>query len=299
MNVTPTISKIAMLLSGICMGSVGFFITLLKGFPIHSIVFFRGLFGTLFLTILMLSTKSFSIPFISQSFKYHWKLLVVIAITNPLVILFYFLTIQISGSAFAAFLLYTSGIYLLLLITATKEEKISKLNYICFLLAVIGVSIIMEFWTGNLVSYGLLFGILSGLTLGLLIFSKKKIYNYRKKNNSSLIKTGNFDIFLTWFSTLSIIILFFPFGINDIFKITLGDLFISLLLDFVPTAFAFTLYNIGVKNDEGGNIVILSYSEIIVSVIINLFFFPAFSVFTIIGGALVILANIIILRFSK
>jgi len=299
MKVTPTVSKIAMLISGISMGSVGLFITLLKDYPIYSIIFFRGLFGTLFLTIFMLLSRSFSIRFISQCFKFHWKYLLLIAITNPLVILFYFLTIQISGSAFAAFLLYTSGVYLLLLLTITKEEKVSKLNYLCFLLAIIGVSIIMEFWTGTLLSYGLLFGLLSGLTLGILIFSKKKIYNSRKKTIPNLLNTGNFDIFLTWFSTLSLIIMFFPSGINEIFKFTLGDFSISLLLGFIPTAFAFTLYNIGVKKDQGGNIVILSYSEIIVSVIINLFFFPAFSVFTIIGGCLVILANLIILRFNK
>lgn len=299
MKATPAISKIAMLLSGICMGSVGLFITLLKTFPVYSIVFFRGLFGTLFLTIFMLYTKSFSIGFITQSFKFHWKYLLLILITNPLVILLYFLTIQISGSAFAAFLLYTNSIYLLLLLTLTREEKISKLNYLCFLLAIIGVSIIMEFWTGTLLSFGLVYGLLSGLTLGILIFSKKKIYNKRKKINSTQLNRGNFDIFLSWFSTLSLVILFFPSGINNLFKFSLDDLFISLLLGFIPTAFAFTLYNIGVKNDQGGNIVILSYSEIIVSVIINLFFFPSFSTFTIIGGSLVILANLIILKFDN
>ena len=299
MKVTPTISKIAMLVSGISMGTVGLFIILLEKYPIYSVVFFRGVFGTFFLTILMLLTKSFSFGFVSQSIKDYWKYLIIIAITNPLVILFYFMTIQLSGSAFAAFLLYTSGLYFLLLLTFTREEKISKLNYLCFILAIIGVSIIMEFWTGNLLSYGLIFGLFSGITLGILIFSKKKIYNQRKKMNLQLKTTGNFDIFLTWFSTLSLVIFFFPLGINDVFKLTLSDLLISLLLGFVPTAFAFTLYNIGVKNDKGGNIVILSYSEIIVSVVINFFFFPSLSIFTIIGGSLVLMANIIILRFDK
>ncbi|MFW9930836.1 MAG: DMT family transporter [Candidatus Thorarchaeota archaeon] len=299
MNATPTISKIAMLLSGICMGSVSLFIILLKNYPIYSIVFFRGLFGTFFLTIVMFLTKSFSINFIKESFKYHWKYLIIIAITNPLVILFYFMTIKISGSAFAVFLLYTSGLYLLLLLTFTREEKISKLNYVCFTLAIIGVFIIMEFWTGNILIYGLMFGLFSGFTLGILIFSKKKIYNHRKKIAFLLMKRGNFDILLTWFSTLFILILFSPYGFNALFNLTLSDLFISLSLGFIPTAFAFTLYNIGVKNDHAGNIIILSYSEIIVAVIINLFFFPTFSIFTIIGGCLVILANIIILRFDK
>jgi len=288
-----------MLISGISMGTVGIFIVLLNKYSIYSIVFFRGLFGTLFLTIVMILTKSISISFLYHSFKFHWKYLIIIAIINPLVILFYFLTIQLSGSAFAAFLLYTSGIYLLLFITLTREEKISKLNYICFLLAIIGIFIITEFWNGNFLSYGLIFGLLSGFSLGILIFSKKRIYNNRKRIHSTIIKDGNFDIFLTWFSTIFLAIFFFPFGIIDLITLNLFDLIISALLGFIPTAMAFTLYNIGVKNDSGGNIVILSYSEIIASIIINLFFFPSLSLFTIIGGSFVILANLLILKYDK
>jgi drug/metabolite transporter (DMT)-like permease len=299
LRVTPTISKISMLTSGICMGSVGLFITLLNGYSIYSIIFFRGLFGTIFLTILMIITKSFSISFISESFRRYWKYLLIVAITNPLVIFFYFWNIQLSGSAFAAFLLYTSGLFLLIFLTITKEEKISKLNYICFILAIIGVSIIMEFWTENFFSFGIIIGLLSGLNLGILIFSKKKIYNHRRKNQSVLRKEGNFDVLLTWWSTLFLIIIFFPMGFNDLFRFTLNDLLFSLLLGFFPTAFAFTLYNIGVKNDKGGNIIILSYSEIVVSVIVNLFFFPKLSIFTIIGGSFVLLANALVLKYSK
>ncbi|MCJ7647955.1 MAG: hypothetical protein MUP85_05035, partial [Candidatus Lokiarchaeota archaeon] len=105
----PTVSKISMFLSGIFMGNVGIFISLLSEYPIYSIVLFRGIFGATFLILFMAITKSFSIAFFKECFKMHWKNLIIIAITNPLVVFLYFWNITLTGYAFAAFLLYTSG----------------------------------------------------------------------------------------------------------------------------------------------------------------------------------------------
>ena len=51
-----------------------------------------------------------------------------------ILIFFYFMCITISGYAIAAFLLYTNGLFLLILLFLTKEEKIKHekdrmLNY--------------------------------------------------------------------------------------------------------------------------------------------------------------------------
>ncbi|MFX1496132.1 MAG: DMT family transporter [Promethearchaeota archaeon] len=296
---SPTISKISMFLSGIFMGNVGLFITFLSNFSIYTIVLLRGIFGTLFLTLFMLISKSLSKEFLKQSFKMHWKYLLLLGITNPLVILLYFLNISITGYAIAAFLLYTSGIFLLIILLMTKEEKISKINIICFILATIGVAIIMEFWNTNFLSIGIIFGILSGINLAILVYSKKKIYNYRLKKQQEIKLNGNFDIFLSWFSTLLLLFIFLPFGLLDLKKLTFIDIIICLLLGLIPTALAFTLYNVGVKSDKGGNIVILSYFEPIMATINTAIFLKNLSFFTIIGGALILTANIIILRFSK
>ncbi|MFW9770931.1 MAG: DMT family transporter [Candidatus Heimdallarchaeota archaeon] len=295
----PTISKISMLLSGIFMGNVGLFITFLSSFSIFTIVLLRGLFGTIYLTIFMLISKSLSRKFLKESFKTHWKYLILLSVTNPLVILLYFFNISVTGYAIAAFLLYTSGIFLLLLLIITKEEKISKINIISFILATIGVAIIMEFWNASFFSIGIILGILSGINLAILVYSKKKIYNYRMKNQQEIKLKGNFDIFLSWFSTLLLLLIFLPFGIADLIKLTFIDIFISMLLGLIPTALAFTLYNVGVKNDKGGNIVILSYFEPVMATINTAIFLRNLSFFTIIGGTLILIANILILRFSK
>jgi len=291
----PIISKISMLLSGIFMGNVGIFISLLSGYPIYSIVFFRGLFGTIFLILFMLLTKSFSFAFFKECFKTHWKYLIILAISNPLVVFLYFLNITLTGYAFAAFLLYTSGIFLLIFLVITRQEKVSKINFISFILAIVGISIIMEFWTGQILVLGIVVGILSGFCLGILIFSKKKIYKVRGKTDSN----GNFDVFLTLWSTLFLIFPFLPFSMADLFRITTIDLLIILMLGLIPTALAFTLYNVGVKKDKGGNIVILSYFEPVMATINTAIFLKTLSPFTIIGGLFVLSANYITLKYVK
>jgi len=291
----PTVSKISMFLSGIFMGNVGIFISLLSGYPIYSIVLFRGIFGAAFLIIFMLITRSFSITFFKECFKLHWKYLIILAIANPLVVFLYFLNITLTGYAFAAFLLYTSGVFLLIFLVLTKQDKVSKINFVSFILAIVGISVIMEFWTGQVLILGIVVGIFSGFCLGILIFSKKKIYKVRGKIKSN----GNFDAFLTLWSTLFLIFPFLPFGITDLFRITILDLIVILMLGLIPTALAFTLYNVGVKKDKGGNIIILSYFEPVMATINTAIFLKSLSIFTIIGGFFVLLANYITLRYSK
>jgi len=290
-----TFSKISMFLSGIFMGNVGIFISLLSGYPIYTIVLFRGIFGTAFLILFMIITRSFSITFFKECFKMHWKHLIILAISNPLVVFLYFFNITLTGYAFAAFLLYSSGVFLLIFLVITKEEKVSKINFISFILAIVGISIIMEFWTGQILILGIGVGILSGFCLGILIYSKKKIYKNRGKINSN----GNFDAFLTLWSTLFLIIPFLPLGITDLFRITNLDLVIIIMLGLIPTALAFTLYNVGVKKDKGGNIVILSYFEPVMATINAAIFLNNLSIFTIIGGFFVLSANIITLKYVK
>lgn len=298
-NTNPLVSKISMFISGICMGNVGLLVTFLSRYSVYTITLLRGIFGTLYLTLFMVIQKSFSKDFLKESFKFHWKLLFIIGIINPIVILLYFISITISGYSIAAFLLYTSGIYLLLLLIITKEEKVSKVNLISFSLAILGVAIIMEFWNGDLIIPGILVGVFSGLALTILVFSKKKIYNKRIQNQHNLKSEGNFDTFLAWWSTIFLILMFLPIGGSELLRLSLIDIILSLILGFFPTALAFTLYNVGVKNDTGGSIVILSYFEPVMATINTAIFLKNLSIFTVVGGGLILLANLIVFKYSR
>jgi len=230
----------------------------------------------------------------------HWKQLLSIGICYPLVIYFYFWNITLSGYAIAAFLLRLSGPFLLLLLFITKEDekKISKTILFSYFLALSGVIIIMEVWNGFIFLYTVIIGLISAFTFALHTFFKKKVYHKRKKYEFDEIIQGNVDLFLASWNCLTLIIFFFPFGVLDIFKLSLVDVSICLLLGLFPTALSFTLNNIGIKNDTDGNIFILSYIEPIVATINNAIFNQKLSIFTIIGGIIIIISNIIILKFS-
>jgi len=297
-KVSPSISKICMLLSAISMGSVGLFVTLLGNYQVYTIVLLRGIFGVFFLTLFMIKTHSFSREFFNESFKLHWKPLIISGIVYPFVIYFYFFSITIYGYAIAAFLLYTSGIFVIIFIIITKMEKVSKISIISFILALIGVAIIMEFWNGQLVSLSLIIGVLSGLALGIFVFYKKIIYNQRNNFSQNVKAKGDFDTFLAWWHALFLIFAFLPLGAVDLLRLTLIDLIFAMLLGLIPTALAFALYNAGVKNDKGGNIIILSYIEPVVATILTVLILRTLSIFTIIGGSLILFANFIVLRYT-
>jgi drug/metabolite transporter (DMT)-like permease len=295
---SPLKSQISMLLSGICMGIVGLFVSFLGHYHLSTVVLLRGIFGVAFLTLFMIKTHSFSREFFNESFKFHWKALIISGLIYPFVIYLYFLSITIYGYAIAAFLLYTSGIFVLLLIILTRMEKVSKINIVSFVLAILGVGIIMEFWNSPPLSLSLMIGISSGIALSFFIFYKKIIYNKRKTLEQELKAKGDFDIFLAWWHALFLIFIFLPFGASELPKLTYIEWMFAVLLGLIPTALAFTLYNIGVKNDKGGNIIILSYVETVVATINTIIFLNTFSIYTIIGGVLIILANIIVLKYS-
>ena len=298
-KVSPKISKISMLISAILMGNVGLLVTVLEKYSTFTLVLLRGIFGTIFLTLFMLYNRSFSLNFLKQSFKLHWRWLLLVGIINPIVIYLYFMNIVISGYAIAAFLLYTNGIFVLVFLIAFKIEKVSRVNIISFILAIIGVAIIMEFWNGLQFSLGVVIGVLSGLSLAILVFGKKMIYIERDKDSSTFETNGNFDTFLAWWPTLFIIILFLPLGGPELINFTMLDLIYSLILGLFPTALAFALYNVGVKNDKGGNIIILAYLEPVMATINNVIFLQELSIFVIIGGVLILLANIFVLKYSE
>lgn len=295
------ISQVSMFFSAIFMGFVGIMVDYLSKFPVYTIVLLRGLFGTFFLTIWLIKTKSFSKKFFKANFKYYWKFLLLLIIIYPLGIHLYFLNIKISGYAVAAFLLYMNGIFLLGILYITKYgEKISKINILSFFIACIGVLIIMEIWKGFLLLESIFFGLGSAIFLAINIFLRKLMYKHRKASKDE--GDGNdvaFDTFIAWWVTLTLVIFFLPIGAVDLLKLRAADVLVSIFLGLIPTALAFTLYNIGIKNDKNGNILILAYVEPFVATINSALFLKKLSPFTIIGGALIIVANIIIIKYSK
>ncbi|MHA1688776.1 MAG: hypothetical protein ACTSYC_10020 [Promethearchaeota archaeon] len=130
----PPLAKLSMLLSGICMGTVGIFLVYLQGagYSINSIIFFRGVFGTILLSPFMIKSNSFNKKLFLETFKFHWKNLLLSNIFYALMVISYLTAILILGFAVPAFLLYTSGIFFSSFFSNNERRKNFQNNYFFF-----------------------------------------------------------------------------------------------------------------------------------------------------------------------
>ncbi|HMF34285.1 MAG TPA: DMT family transporter [Candidatus Lokiarchaeia archaeon] len=283
-----------MLLAGSLMGFVGLFVNVLVA-PPWVIACIRGAFGSFFLTLFLIFRRSIKQI---KLIKVNWPAAILLALSNSFTILLYFMTIISSGLAFGAFILYTGGIFAVLFMRIFLKEKILTLHYFAFALATGGVALIMEFWTGDFWNIGLVTGILSGICLGGNTLSKKIYY---KELGSRACIGGEYPetpTILAWWATLTMGLIFLIPSAFYFTNAPFPNVGIALLFGLVPTAIAFASFNFGLRADEGGDVLILSYSEPVVATIVGIFLGQTPSIFLLFGGAAIILANALIL-FAK
>jgi DME family drug/metabolite transporter len=285
------LSALAMLTSGTLMGTVGLYVTAL-GFPVYVAATVRGLFGTVFILLILLLLRKFSI---FHLLKKTLVLQFLQGITSAFTVFFYFATMITSGLSIGAFLLYTGGIFALFFMRLFLKDTITTKKWVCFGIAIIGVGIIMQPWKefdpNQFV--GFVLGIISGVFLGCNILSKKLIFRKMEKIDPTYQSKPEFYIGMVLFSTTILTLLFIPFGFGSLLVFTPIHWTVAIFLGLIPTAIAFTLYNFALKMDTSGDIIILSYVEPIVASIIDLVMNGGLPTPIIIGGVLILLANII------
>lgn len=286
--------RILMFLSGFLMGLVSLFIRALPNSIVAACV--RGIFGFIFIFLyLVLSKKIKILKKIKKTL--FWQILQ--GLSSAFVILCYFIGISSVGPAIAAFLLYTGGIFALIFYRFFLKITINAKNWIAFLIAIIGVAIILKPW--NIIAsfnYNILISLCSGVLLGINITIRKVIYIKMEKIDDSYDKSADFYIAMVLFPTLLLAILFLPFSLGEIAIFTHVNWLVAILLGLIPTAIAFTCYNMGLQGDTNGDVIILSYIEPIVASIINALILSTLEITIIIGGMIILIANIIVV-FSK
>lgn len=292
-------SRASMLFAAFFMGNAGLLVSYLVAYPPHTIVLLRGIFGSFFLFLFALKTKSISRNFFYNSFKVHWKPFLIICLTYPIGMLFYFMNMTVSGYSSAVFLSYTNGIFLLMLLILSREEQVSRINIFSFSVVLVGLAIITEFWTGFFNIFGVLLGIFTGLVIAIDVFNKKKLYKKWDLKLPLEENEGNVYIFLALWQHLFSVFFFLPIGFLDLGHLTITDLIFSVLLGLGPSALGFMLFNYGIKSDKGGNVFILSYLEPVVATINAALFLQEFSIYTVIGGAFILTGSYIVTKYSK
>lgn len=289
--------RLFMLLSATFMGFGGLFVKFMP-VSVYGVLEYRGLFGFAWTTLIILAMRK--LKGIGSVLKY-WREVLAVCITTIFTVLFYFLAIDLAGLAVAAFLLYNGNIICVLFLRFFLKEKSPRAIYVSYIVAVIGVFLIMQPWRAVNLSWGIIFGLLSALMLGSLTFTRKYLFQKisRELVDQQLDK-DNVSIYLTWYSTLALAIaMSFMFFVEGPAMLLPGSIIGGTLLGLFPTALAFTLYNMALQEDKGGNIIIIAYAEPFIASIIELVVFRVFSIFVLLGGSLIIIGNIITLRASK
>lgn len=283
-----------MFLSGLLMGLVSLFIRELPNSIVAACV--RGMFGFSFIFLYLILTRKIKVLKKIKKTLF-WQILQ--GISSAFVILCYFTGISSIGPAIAAFLLYTGGVFALIFYKIFLKIEISTKNWVAFLIAVAGVAIILKPWemTGPF-DFNILISLLSGVLLGINITIRKVIYKKMDKIDDTYKKSADFYIAMVLFPTSLLAIMFLPFSLNEIVNFTSLNWLFAILLGLIPTAIAFTCYNMGLQGDTNGDVIILSYIEPIIASIINAFIISALEITVILGGLIILLANLIIL-FNK
>jgi len=291
------VARVSMFLAASFMGSVGLFLKYLTdgiGLQVYAAVEFRGIFGIVWVTAILLASKRLRV--IKDLLRYG-RLVFIVTAMGVLTIFFYFMTINTAGLAIAAFLLYAGNLVAVIFMRLFLKESMPRATYLAYGLALAGV-LVMEPWGDATLSWGIFTGILSAIALGFLNLSKKMLF---KKNNQvfegKAMSTTNLSFGLTWYTTLGLVITFsFSWLVDGSLMVSWNAIVVAIFLGLIPTALAFTLFNYGLTSDTGGNVLILSYAEPIMASIFQVLVFGGVPVLVLIGGALIIAGNLIALK---
>lgn len=289
-------AKLSMFFSGFLMGFVGLFVSFFSDRVIYSVVFLRGFFGFLwlFLIILLSGIRKSIIPI----FREYPISMLIQSIFSALTVYFYFTAIKSLSYAFAAFLLYLGPVLVVLFNYLFLKIRIPRKIFISFPIAIAGLAILLNVAENFSLSIGIFNGMLSSLCLAISTTFKCYVFEDIKKSGKQ------FDLFhvqtiMPFFVCLFLIIIFVMQSDIILKPLSSMETLIAVLLGLFPTALAFTLYNVGLNQDKGGDIIILSYSEPLVASILSSLIQNVIDPMFYIGGSLIIIANLIIIIERK
>ena len=161
MNVSTTNRGfVAILLSAIGYGSFGVWITIInEDLGSFQQIFFRYLLASLFVVAVLLFKKTA----IKREVLFS-KDTLLLGVVFPFGIIFYTLSILFTKIALATFSFYMAAFTASLIIGAfVFNEKLTKLKFISLMLAIIGLIMFSNPFSGNLLNWGVLLGLLAGL----------------------------------------------------------------------------------------------------------------------------------------
>lgn len=291
--VKQKLSILFVLIAAALWGSTGIFVRALTGYGMTSMQIITGkaIVG-LIAVILYLLIKDPSL------FRIHPKDLGWFAANGILSIFFFNLcytkTIQLSGMAVAAILLYTSPIFVLLLSIVIFKEKLTFVKGISLVLAFTGCALVSGIGTQNaaISTSAFLLGICSGFGYALYsIFSRILV----KKYHSLTIV-----LYTLSFTTLAAVCLTDITKIFAIYQEHPAAAGVHILVGICTNAVPYILYTYALMNIEASKASMLASVELVVAAILGfLVFHETLSITALIGIACIIIMVLLLSKKEK
>jgi drug/metabolite transporter, DME family len=226
------------MLAAICWGTSGGIADILmtKGWDPIVISLYRGAVG--FLCFFAWFLFRYRQNPASSTRLYIWSLMAGVGVAGNFT--FYFLSIQASGIAVAATLMYTAPVFVLLLSFLFRIERSTWFKWGCIAGVLIGITLLTGAYNTNSISVSFL-GAATGLAAGL----SYALFIFGFKNASSI---GKPQTILT-IAFLSLCLILFLFADKDeaVAVLTSNDIGWFLLLGIVGAGVSFIFYLIGVR----------------------------------------------------
>jgi drug/metabolite transporter (DMT)-like permease len=217
-------------------GTIGVFLDRFQDMSVEAVLFSRFFFGLCMLFLYLLLIRGLG----QLSPRKNKKYLLLLGFLNSVTALCYFSSIRYSGVSVAVLLLYTAPIYVNLLAPIILKEPSSSKSFLPLLLAVAGVfliaqpgDILMSVNTGSDFQKGFIFGLLSGLSSGIMII----VIRYLRHDYTGIAQT----FWLTGISLLFIL----PSAFSTPAYFFLENIYTLILFGFTIT-FAAVIYLRGI-----------------------------------------------------
>lgn len=274
------------ILAALIWGSYGLFVRSL-GYPPELILFFRFLFGFLFLFAIAYSTGKL----LWTEAVIQWRKFLLIGFLCSTSWYAYTFSLTYTSVANAVFLLYTAPCFVVILSPFILKEKVEKKAIFSLIISLLGMAVIMKgsglafntnSWLGDTIS------LTSGLLYALALIATKKL------PGNLLGLTAN--VYVSFMACMFC----FPMAVRHLHLIQPNDLPLLIALGVVQQGGASSLFYAALSHIKAHQASILTYLDPVFSVLFAFIFLKeSIGLSSIVGGLIILLGGIVILNKSS
>ncbi|MGC9068877.1 MAG: DMT family transporter [Thermoprotei archaeon] len=192
----------------------------------------------------------------------------------------YFTALNITKVSNAAFLLYTAPIFVAILSPLIIREKLTMIKIIAVMISMIGIFLIIRFDVSELV-LGDVIALLAGIIYSLFFIAGRMIKHS--------------PIIVNLYSSMIASIVFLPFAVLNGFNIPSSSMIYIMYLVIFPTFLSYTFYLKGLTMTNAIDASVIATVEPLSATMLGVMIInEQFTINTIFGGLLILVASIII-----